>query len=304
MSVRRWLPSAQFAIVVVSLCASGGLVWAASFVTKAHPPAALVSASDNTQPSATSAARQSWEATLYSIQAAQASSLLPEAPSQTVVEGLRQAAQSTNITASVGRTLLVDLTNAKAQGLGDDIPTQNQLIQSAVAHIGKTAPQHTYTQGDLTTVADSPAALHAYGNALASVLIKDSRHNYADTLIIVDQATAQGNADLLKKLEPIAARYRGLAGDLAKTPVPKTLSPFHLALVNDFERSAETYAGIEVALSDPLRGLTALQTYKSLSEQELQMLINIARAFDKNGILFKTDEPGALWGLLLSAQQP
>ncbi len=302
MSARRYLPSAQFTLIIVSVCTSGGLVWAANLFTEAHP-APEVRVDTGEQSLAVLAAQKNWEATLYAIQAGQASSLLPEAPNQNTVEALREAAQTTNVTATVGRTLLVDLTNAKAQGLGDDIPTQNQLIQSAAAHIGQSAPTRIYHQSDLALAADSATAMHTYGNALAVVLIKDSKHNYADTLTIVDNAIAQGDASLLKKLEPVAAAYKVLVADLLVVPVPKTLAPFHLALVNDFEQSVEAYPSIEVALSDPLRGLTALQTYKSLSEQELQMLINIARAFDKNGILFKTDEPGALWGLLLSAQQ-
>ncbi|MDO8518205.1 MAG: hypothetical protein Q7S26_02865 [bacterium] len=303
MKVRRYLPSAQFTLIVVSVAASAGLVYAADFVTKAAatmPPVTAV----GTQPPNALANQQNWEATLYSIQAGQAeSNLLPETPDQNTVDALRQAAQTDNVTESVGRTLLVNLTNAKTQGLGDDIPTQNQLIQAASAQIGVATPSRTYAQRDLATVADSNAASHAYGNALASVFAKNSHNNYGETLIAVDQATTQGDASILKKLDTIEANYRVLVADLLQVPVPKTLAPFHMALINEFTQTADTYPGIQNALSDPLRGLTTLQTYKSLGERELQMLINIAQAFDKNGILFKTDEPGALWGLLLSAQQ-
>lgn len=302
MIVRRYLPSAQFTLIVVSVAASAGLVYAADLVTKATAVMPSITAA-GTRPAEALAAQQNWEATLYSIQAGQAASNpLSTTPDQSTVDALRQAAQTQNVTETVGRTLLVNLTNAKAQGLGNDIPTQDQLIQAASVQIGKATPTHIYSQRDLVTVADSKDAQHAYGNALSSVFAKNSHNNYGETLVAVDQATTQGDATLLKKLEAVEANYRALVAALLKVPVPKTLAPFHLALINYFSQTADTYPGIEAALSDPLRGLTALQTYKSLGERELQMLINIAQAFNKNGILFKADEPGALWGLLLSAQ--
>jgi hypothetical protein len=54
-------------------------------------------------------------------------------------------------------------------------------------------------------------------------------------------------------------------------------------------------------VNDPLRGLQGLQVYQSAAGISVKVFTNIAQALNKNGILFKKDEPGAAWAALLSA---
>ncbi len=293
MRIKEYLPSVQFSLFIFSVLVAGGLVAVADKTTQTTPGGITTAA-------APTGLHTNWRAALDTIQAQQASRL-PAPPNQNNVEAMRSAAESNNVTDSVARTLLVNLTTAKAQGLGSDTPTQNQLISEAVSQLQKTQTNQ-YSQKNLIIVADSPATQRAYGNALASVLIQNASNSYADTMIIIDNVATQENPAELKKLAAIEKEYRSLANDLALTAVPKTLSPFHLQLVNNFSTMADSYQAMALLLTDPLQGLAGIQQYQTLTQETLKVFISIAQALGKNGILFSKDEPGSAWSALLSVQ--
>jgi hypothetical protein len=298
MSIRPYLPSAQFAFLVLSLFISVGLVYGAQMVTKPHNNTLTAATREDSMAAAVQNAN--WQASLNEIQA-QSGAQLPEATDPQIVEAMRQAAKSNNLTDSVSKTLLVNLTNVKSQGLGDDIPTQNQLLAAAQQQLQGSRKITSYTTKDMVVVSDSIDAQKRYGNAVMQALSAHPLANIATTLQIIAQVIDTNDGETLKKLLPIAADYRALTDQLLKIPVPKTLSPFHLQLVNDYERITASYDDMQVVLTDPLRGLYGLQTYQSAASMSVKVFTNIAQAFNKNGILFSKDEPGAAWAALLSA---
>ncbi|MEI7719707.1 MAG: hypothetical protein WCI89_00660 [bacterium] len=299
MWVQKYLPSRQFTLMFSALALSMGLVFAADYITK--PETATVS-SVVTNADTTIAQNKNWEATLYDIQAQQGVGSLPTPPDQNTVSGLLQAAQTSNLTDSVGRTLLVNLANAKGQGLGDDIPTQNQLIAEATAQLKKNT-KPAYTLADLTVAPTATSTLHTYANQLLITLAQNSKDNKVyKTLYAVGYAADHQTDSELVKLKSVEAEYRALIADLRALPVPQTLAPFHLALVNDIEQIADTYPDIESLTTDPLRGLAGLQRYRSLSDETDRMFINIAQTITKSGILFTSSEPGRAWSTLASLQ--
>ncbi len=302
MGIRRYFPSAQFTLMVVSFGLSIGLVFGAEYITKPTQPSTLVAA---TTPSNSTASvnNSNWEATLYQIQAQEGTSSLPTPPNQAVVGALLKAAQTNNVTDSIGRTLLVSLANANAQGLGSDIPTQTQLINQALGQIQPATSTKTYTTSDLTIVDDSPAAERAYGNAVAALIAEHTDNDVNETLIIVAQAIDANDPNKLKSLGVYEADYHSLAANFAAIPVPQTIAPLHLQIINDFEQAADTYPDIEASVNDPLRGLSGLQKFQSLTSESGRLFINIAQILNGDGILFSKDEPGAsLWSALLSVQ--
>src|SRR5262245_47380177 len=129
MEVGRYLPSAQFVLVVVSFALSAGLVYAAEAFTHRSAAHATVSVAQDTGTFDTN-----WEAALYAIDANNASSRV-DTSSPEAVDKLIAAAQTSNITDSVGKALLLNLADAKSQGLGDDIPTQDQIVAAAQAQM-------------------------------------------------------------------------------------------------------------------------------------------------------------------------
>lgn len=290
MGIKDILPSTRFTTIVGSIALAGFLVWGAYVLTHpTHVPAEVAVGTS-------AAPNLDWQKTLNDIQAQSPLNQAPQAPSQDVVDRLNRAAQSDNVTDTVARTLLVNLSAAKSAGLGNDIPTQDQLIGDAVTQINGTLPAPTYTATNLTITQDSPDATKAYGNTFISTLAKHPKANYNSVLYIVGTSTGTMS---LKPLQNISSEYAALGRDMARISVPETLAPIHLQLVNDFSYLAQTVADMQTAYTDPLRALAALQRFDSLNQESLRLFINIAQDFSQNGILFNTDEPGAAWSSLV-----
>lgn len=298
MNIGRYAPSAQFTVIALSLLLSGGLVYAAEAVT--HPqatPASVVAQDSPAQPSDA----DNWEAALYAIQAANASSSLV-APSASSVNQLLQAAQSPNLTETVGKTLFINLSNAKSQGMGDDIPTQEQILAASQAQIKSQAVATLYTMQDLTIVPTTPASEHTFGNAVMEVFTAHPAASQGDTFVAIGAAVDNSDASQLDKLSHIKAAYAAVTADLLALPVPQTLAPLYLLVINDMVHVTGSYDDMAVMLNDPLRGIAGFQTYQSSLTEAGRLFTNIAQDLAKDGILFTKGEPGSAWSAYLSPQ--
>lgn len=295
MPLRSYLPSAQFALLVGSLFLSAGLVYGAQLYTKSSTAAQL-------KPVGTGTADEDWDRILAEIQAQDPSYSLPEAPDEASISAFLSAAEDTNVTDTIGRTLLVNLSAAKSQGLGDDIPTQEQLIEQAKQYLPSTAKIKQYTSAQLTVAPPGIDAMHTYGNALIAALLKYPETQPQKTFVTVGMATDSGDKKYLDGLTSIQQKYQALVAELIATPVPQTLIPLHLQLINDLAYVSTLYPDIGTVFTDPLRSLSALQTFQSHSDEIGRVFTTIAQEMSKNAILFTKDEPGSAWDGLLSAQ--
>lgn len=289
MGIGSYLPSAQFALIIASIVVSGGLVIAAERYTNKESDAGALSTSE----ASIQETDTDWKNTLEEIQL-QSGISLPEPPNEGIVGELLSAAQSQNLTESVSRTLLINLTSAAAQGLGSDIPTQEELITQALAQINK-GGSPSYTLADLSKIPNTPEALYTWGNEIMAVLALHPKASVPETFQVLGSAVDKNNSTLLAALTPIGTAYREIAKDLAATAVPETVAPLHLQVVNNFARIAETYADMQALPTDPLRGLAGLQTYQSLTDETARVFTTIAQQLQKSAILFSKDEPGSAW---------
>lgn len=297
MELPQYLPSTKFSLIVSSIFLSLGLVWVANVVTN-PPPRNSGLAVETT---ATSRGTAGWAATLNEIQSKQ-ESRLPTAPDPEMVDSLLHAAQTDNLTDSVGRSLLINVTNARGKGLGGDQPTQDQLIASAMSQLHTVAkPSKQYTVSDIALVVDSKETVHTYGNALIPILKKYPHANMAEVLNLVGSAI-NGQKKQSSDFLIIAKDYQGLARDFSKITVPQSLATYHLTITNDYLQMADSVSNMQQVGTDPLRGLAGLQIYNKSAGEIQSMFISIAQVFAKDGILFTKDEPGVLLSSLLSGQ--
>src|SRR3990167_8680364 len=158
MSIASYLPSSQFSVVVASIAAAGGLIVGAQYVTRPQNTTPQLSAAPET------AVATDWEASLAQVQATVPG--LPEAPSEDTVAALIKAAKSDNLTDTVARTLLVNLSSASAQGLGADILTQDKIVALAAQAAAPPQAKKTYAESDLILVDNTPQTQKAYGSHL------------------------------------------------------------------------------------------------------------------------------------------
>jgi hypothetical protein len=285
------LPSAKLVTIVVSLVMAGGLVTGAQYITR-EPGRGSIAASPDT-----AASDLNWQNTLEQIQL-DAGVTAPQPPPQNAVDELLAAAQSTNLTNSIGRSLLVNLSAAGAQGLGTDIPTQDAIIESAAAKVGADMSA-SYTQADMIRVAQTKESLHTYGDALLTVL---TSYPGADSTEVLYAFGAGVDYQTPAKLAPVRTgrdAYLALAEAVLQVPVPETVAPLHLAVANNLSAMGKAAGEMLTVLEDPLRGLGGLQIFQTKGDEASRLLTAIARMFENNGILFTKDDPGAAWSVFV-----
>lgn len=294
MRIKEILPSERFATIVGSVALAALLVWGAYALTHPAPHQAQLASSDTPAPAA-----GDWRQSLEEIQAQNPLNKAPQGPSADTVNKFLNAAQSNNLTDTVARTLLVNLSEAKGQGLGDDTPTQDQLVAQALAQVKAQPAKKVYASSDLTLSSSSADALKAYGNAFIAAVGKHQAANYNSVVYIVGTSTDNGDPTKLAALAPIADDYASLAKDLAKVPVPPTLAPIHLQIINNMERMSESLKDVQNLYNDSLKGLANFELYDALTQETLRLFINLAQGFSQNGILFSKGDPGEAWSALV-----
>ncbi len=293
MRIKDILPSGKFIGTVSSIAIAGALIFAANVVTRPNADSTSVESASATSQSA------DWKKTLEEIQAQSPSNRVPQTPRGDAVNTLLNAATSDNITDTVAKTLFIKLSAAKAQGLGGDIPTQDTLIADAVSKINQERGAPEYAATNLTLIPESKQALREYGNGVMEIILAHPGATVQETLSVLTVGTENKSPSKLKELLPIGLEYEAIARELAGLPVPNTLAPLHLQIVNNLIRMGNTFPDMAKMVSDPLRGLGSFQIYQSLADESKRVLTSIATTFSKNGILFNKDEPGVTWNSLV-----
>jgi hypothetical protein len=297
MSIRVYLPSSNFSTIVGSIGCAALLVGTAHYFT--NPPSPSAARILTTPTAVPETPETDWRTQLEEI--AINAAAFPEAPSADKVDEFLAAAASSNVTDTVARSLLINLSSAGAQGLGSDIPTQEQLIATAIKQLPPTQPEKTYVRNDLLLVEASAQSLRKYGNDVMVVLGRHTTATSDAVLVAVSNATDNNDPSALKPLTHIGAEYEALTEELAQIAVPKTLAPLHVQALNDLGKVAVALDDLQQLFEDPLRGLQALQHYQFMLGEVGRVFTSIAESFDTNGILFSKDEPGAAWSVLVSA---
>jgi hypothetical protein len=277
----------------MSILLAGGVIWAADYYSSPQVPSTITSAPT----SAITSQGLDWKKALATIQG---EPTLPTPPSEEVVASLLAASETSNVTETIGRTILVNLSEAKSQGLGSDIPTQEKIVENALSKINTAQNFTSYTSSELTAISDSPETLRAYGNGVITILENNPGASAEAVLLAVGNATDTGDKSYLTELQTIANTYKNIAAELAALPVPSTMTPMHLQIVNNFLRISVACTDMSKVLTDPILGLSGIRSFQSISEETSRLFINIAQALDKNGILFTESEPGAAWSLLIA----
>ncbi|MBP9711276.1 MAG: hypothetical protein KBD50_03425, partial [Candidatus Pacebacteria bacterium] len=215
------------------------------------------------------------------------------------LDSLQAETKTDTLTGTVARSLLLNLAEAKSQGLGSDFPTQERLVAQATTQSAITRGEPTYDGSDVTVIPETEESVKAYGNALAAILQKYPKTSREETVYVVAEGLQKGSKSLAP-LTAIEGEYRSMTTELIRTPVPLTLQPLHLQIINNLARIVLLYPDIKVMFTDPLRAIGALELHQTLVLETQRLLTSVARILDEGGILFTSDEPGAVWSLLLT----
>jgi hypothetical protein len=291
--ISAYLPSAKLVTMAVSLALAGGLVTAAQYATKTPGSGALSAGPLQ------SASDPNWQKTLQEIQLESGITAPAPAPQQAVDE-LLTAAQSDNLTATIGRSLLVKLSSAGAEGLGTDIPTQEAIIAEAAAQVGA-AVSPSYTSADVIKVPQTKESLYQYGNVLILALTSFPEADGAKVLYAFGEAVDYQDPAKLGPVRAARDAYRATAEALMRLPVPETLAPLHTAIANNLAIMSSAAGEMLAVFDDPLRGLGGLQVFQTGGDEAARLLTTIAGTLRNNGIIFNKDDPGDAWSAFIAS---
>lgn len=292
MNVVRYLPSAQFVVIVGSIALSGGLVVLAQQLTRPPETSATLTTSEATQTPNTD-----WLATLKEIEGN--SILATTTVDAATTNELLKAAKSSNITDTVAHTLLVSLASAKSQGFGSDIPTQEKLVADAAAQIESQRGAPTYTEDDLILSSDTAAAEKEYGNQLVEAITAHSNATYQNAVLAIGNSGQAPSRDIAS-LANIQKEYAALAAAILKVPVPPKFIPLHIQIANNLAKMSSVLGDVRTLYTDPLRALAGFQLFQGLNSEVSRLFTNVGQRFAQDGILFNKDEPGDAWNSFLS----
>lgn len=290
--IAQYLPSGRFVYMAASLLAATGLVVGAQYLSKPQT-SSISSAPQN------SAIDPNWQETLEQAQL-NAGITAPKPASADTVNTFLAEATSDNLTTTIGRTLLVNLSAANAQGLGSDIPTQDSLIESAVSQVGA-GLKKPYTASEVVVIPQNAASLKSYGNQFIEILLSYPGTNAGELLFAFGEALDYNNPAKLGPVKTAKNSYQNLATGLMQIPVPETLAPLHVQVANNIAVMGAAAGEMSTVLTDPLRGLGGLHNYQTASDEASRLLTVIANTFKNNGIIFNEDEPGATWNVFVAS---
>ncbi|MFA5830279.1 MAG: hypothetical protein WC878_00440 [Candidatus Paceibacterota bacterium] len=159
---------------------------------------------------------------------------------------------------------------------------------------GKTLP-NTYNLSQIKTTAETPENLKLYGNAVGKILSTSEEIEKNDRAIRLITATGlqKKQNDIFDGFDPFIKDDRAEVSALLKVSVPKETATLHLSLVNGTENVAFSLENMKFLVSDSLRGLIAINQYKTAFAARESARQKIREHLSNSGIVFSEEETGS-----------
>jgi len=201
----------------------------------------------------------------------------------------------------IARELFSNYMNLKQQGkeitpemeaeLAERLVVTSRLAQGTVK---------VYFKRDLKIgTNDSQDAKRAYGNAMGSIIVKNTPSVHENELLILDRAVQNQDKKEIAKLGIIQASYKKNIQDFLNLVVPPSVADIHLAVVNSFSLTENAVDGMTKVFTDPVVALSALEEYQNAGQEIATTFIAVELYFKNQNILFGQSEPGYMFSHLL-----
>ncbi len=199
------------------------------------------------------------------------------------------------VTGQLGVSLIEDMIKMKAGG--PVARTTDQIVVGAVENLEEVAAKDKmYDVKDIVVVpTTSPAAVRAYGNALAEIILTYNAPGLDNELLILRDHIASpetvDNSGLIK----LAEVYKNYRDNTLATPVPKDFVKVHLDLINVYNA---LYANIEAmaqADEDPVIALVRLKRYEDDATGLTLALNQIYSAIIPYASVFEANDPAIVF---------
>lgn len=172
-----------------------------------------------------------------------------------------------------------------------------QIAQQAMAQFaaGISAAPDFKTLQDLATASNTADALRAYATAAGTVFATNTANASTSEIVYLRQAVQDPANDAvpLAHIASIAKLYRQTAVGLATLPVPTSLAPYDLAIINAFARLSGILSDFTKVDTDPMAAMLAIQQYPAAIQQLGDGLIGINKVYITANVSFPQGDPGA-----------
>jgi hypothetical protein len=187
-------------------------------------------------------------------------------------------------TSRLAKQVYYDYVNQEA---GNSDLTVTDIAQNALSQLSSAdLPRAKYNLNNiLFTNQSSKEDLRLYGNNFAEIYIRNL------------MTVANNQEKYSNSLPALADVYENISKELLKIKVPVQISSSHLAIVNNFQITADSFRLIDKQSQDPVKSLLGVKAAKEASEDNDQMFINIGKYFNNNAIIFGNNEVGEIWNV-------
>ncbi len=170
---------------------------------------------------------------------------------------------------------------------------QEQLAQSVVSQTTfGVSEAKVYSRTNLIITTDTADSLHAYGNKMGEILMKNSIKNSKNELLIVENAFNNQSKTEIAQLDVVIAAYQKMVKEFLATPVPSTAVSLHVNILNNFSKLVEVDQGLRKLFTDPVITLAALQRYQEIAAETGTIFTAVKIYFDSQQVKFSPGEPG------------
>ncbi len=214
-------------------------------------------------------------------------SSLPAAPAQGTLTAAFSKTFFTLYLAAKQQNGGANLTQAQVQSIAQTAMTQFASSISA-------APDFKTLQ-DLPTAPNTAAALRTYATAAGTVFAENTANASTSEVAYLRQAVQDPANDTvpLAHIASIAKLYRQTAVGLATLPVPSSIAPYDLSVINALARLSGILSDFTKVDTDPMAAMLAIQQYPNAVQLLGNGLIGINQVYTTSGITFSANDPGS-----------
>jgi hypothetical protein len=199
----------------------------------------------------------------------------------------------TTFTGRFSEAFFQDYLSGKVSGA--DLSDPTDIVNKAVETIEANTGTNFYNRLDITVIPDSDFAFREYGNTIGKIIVEDSApKGTGKEMVILQRALETNDETLLAGLDPIHTAYTNYVLHTLETPVPESFATEHLALVNTYQSILDDVSAMRGVFTDPLLGLARVNRYQNNASGLYYALQNIIIKLTERGVVYATDEPGAI----------
>jgi len=169
-----------------------------------------------------------------------------------------------------------------------------QDIVNSINEKGKNLPD-TYALSQIKTISETNESLTTYGNAVGGIL-KNSEETLKEgntAVLILARGLKANDSSVFNEMDSLIQENKTRATALLKLSVPKYTASLHLALINSVENVAFAMGNLKFVISDPVRGLTGMQQYKTAVQEMETAREKVRGHLENSGIIFSQSDTGS-----------